>query len=66
MVYYLVHSLREDCSGIVPLQKKKRLEPLGGDVRVLAHQLALEAGLQLSLLLDLADSGGEDGDGCTG
>jgi hypothetical protein len=47
-------------------KKKKRLEPLGGDVRVLAHQLALEAGLQLSLLLDLADSGGEDGDGCTG
>jgi hypothetical protein len=39
----------------------ERLEPLGGDVRVLAHQLALEGGLQRGLLLDLADSGGEHG-----
>jgi hypothetical protein len=37
------------------------LEPLVGDVGVLAHDLALESGLQRCLLLYLADGGGKHG-----
>jgi hypothetical protein len=57
MLYYFVHLLRDDCSASFP-RRRERAERVEGDVRVLAHRLALEAGLQLGLLLDLADSGG--------
>jgi hypothetical protein len=59
MLYYFVHLLRDDCSASFPRRRERA-------VRVLAHKLALEAGLQLGLLLDLADSGGEDGGGLQG
>jgi hypothetical protein len=65
MLYYFVHLLRDDCSASFP-RRRERAERVEGDVRVLAHKLALEAGLQLGLLLDLADSGGEDGGGLQG
>jgi hypothetical protein len=58
MVDYCVHSLRDDCSAVVP-RRLERVESLLGHVLVLAHQLALEGGLQLGLLLDLAGGGGE-------
>jgi hypothetical protein len=63
MIYYCVHSLRDHRSAVVS-RRTERLEPLGGDVRGLARQLAFEAGLQLGLLLDLADGGGEDSGEC--
>jgi hypothetical protein len=58
-----VHSLRDHRPAVVP-RRAERLEPFGGGVQIPAHQPTFAAGLQLGLLLGLADSGGEDGGEC--
>jgi hypothetical protein len=63
MVCYCVQSLGGGCSAVLP-HRRERLELLERSVRVLAHQLAFEAGLPLGLLLDLAGGGGEHGGEC--